>query len=692
MSNNRIWSQPKRRGSLFPLIILFFATSWLSAQVERIEITIRQTVDQGKHYGLAGAYEIMRGKAYFALDPKADQNRVIADLDHVAREPDGLIRYSADFYILKPVEAGKGNGGLLLDIPNRGNPTAFSFNFPDFQLIDTSEPPSPMGDGFLMERGLTVAGLGWQADIDATPSNRMRLYPPVTHAVRGLVRSDAVFSKDVRDMPLGHWGHVAYPATDPENPKNELTVRDSRLGKRTVIPRSQWRFGRWVNNKIVPGKTGIALIEGVFEKGKIYEAVYVSENPPAIGLGMTGVRDFASFLRHDEKSPISVKRIISFGGSQSGRFLRHFLHLGLTTDLEGRPSLDGIYTSVAGAGRGGFNHRFGQPSRAEASFLAFFYPTDLFPFTCLEATDHLTGKRASLLDRAKASGKIPKIVQVNTGYEYWGRAGSLIHATTDGEKDAALHPNERIYHLAGNQHFPGPIPPAHTFLEQANQDLVGRYPTNPVNFLWFERALLIALDRWVAGDAPPPPSKFPTLAQGALIAPEHYNFPAIPGVSAPRAAYRPLLLDFGPDFETKGVIDLQPPKPGEAYRVLVPKVDADGNEIGGLRFPEIEVPVATYVAWNWRAEKIGAPNELVDMAGSFFPFPRTKAEREANGDPRISIEERYANRSDYIGQFTEVALKLIHQRYLLAEDLPKMIRYANALWDLAQRDQPADKP
>ncbi len=674
--------------ALTPLVVGCFFPAL--AGVERIEIVSQEPFAGGKAFGSVGAYEMIMGKLHFVLDPEHLGNQRVTDLRYAPRDERGKVRYMADFYLVRPVDSTRGNGSLLLDICNRGRPTLAGFNFPDYQIHDYSQGGGPAGDGFLMKRGFTLFGLGWQADVPEDRPDLFKLYPlrAVSGAtpIRGLARSDMIFDQEAHTMPLSHWGHVPNPVADPNDSRNVLTVRDSRLGERRVIARDRWQFGRWENGAVTPGLDAIAFPEG-FEKGKIYELVYVSEKPILMGLSMTAVRDAASYLRDHQESPAAVKRVLAFGGSQSGRFLRHFLYQGFHLGLDGKRVVDGVFTSVAGAGRGSFNHRFAQPSRASLPFLTFFFPTDIFPFSGVSQKDSLSGREEGLWRGDLPEETLPKVMQTNTGFEYWGRAASLIHTRVDGKADLELLSNERIYHLASFQHFPGPLPLA-SELDLSFAKIRTAYPMNPLCFLWCERALLMALDAWVRGDATPPPSRMPRLDNQTLMEPGKLDFPAIPGVRAPQKAYEPLLLDYGPDFHSGGIIAHQPPGPGAAYPVLVARVDADGNELGGIRLPEVAVPVATYTPWNWRHPESGAPGELADMAGAMLPFPRTRAERLASGDPRLSLEERYHSREEYIGKYAEAASKLIAEGYLLAEDLPSLIAYANKLWELAREGAP----
>ena len=671
------------------VLLLFSVLALLSAsfaRVTRIEIKSRVVVANGHSFGLAGPYEKIEAKVFFAVDPKNLHNRQIVDLDLAPRNAHGEVEFSADLFLLRPVNMAKGNSTLLLEIPNRGGRGSI------LRIVEGANAAlsstKDFGDGFLLNNGYTLAWLGWQWDVPEKP-DVVRLYAPIARGpngpITGLVRTDYAASEPTKEIPLGHVivgtvGGTSYPVSDPASPLNVLTVRDSPLGQRQVIPRSEWSFSREVDGKLVPDNRTLHLAKG-FEPGRIYELVYVAENPVVSGLGLAAVRDFVSWEKYDSAAVAPVKYAISLGISQSARFLRHFVWQGFNADEDGRQVLDGVMPHVAGAGRGSFNHRFAQASRDAQPFNTLFYPTDLFPFTDLPETDPLTGQTAGLLDQALASKTAPKIFYSNTSYEYWGRAASLIHTSADGTKDAKIPDNVRIYFLAGLEHFSVPFPP-----QQMNlPDLRGQNLPNPNPVQWLWRALITDMREWVVDGTAPPPSTYPHLADGGLVPLDKLAFPKIPGVNLPHEFNHAYHVDYGPEWWTKGIITKEPPVVGQPFVNFVPQVDADGNDRGGVRIPEMAVPLATYTGWNLRSPSIGAPTFRLSFLGSFIPFARTRDEREKNNDPRLSIAERYHDRAQYLGLYTESALELVKQRFLLPQDLPAVVMRGEREWnDLAK--------
>ena len=648
------------------------------ARVTRVEIESQSAVLDGRSFGLVGAYETFSGKLHFAVNPSNPANRIITDIDLGPRNADGEVEFSSDFFLLRPQDMSRANGALLVDIPNRGGKTALGM-FNRSSRVNSPKTERHYGDSFLQREGFTVLFLGWQFD-PPREEGRMRLYTPTARqdgkAIRGLVRADFVVTDRVRHHILSDRNHIAYEVADPEASENVLTVRDSVEAERRAIPREKWRFATVAAGKPVPSRTHVYL-EGGFAPGKIYEVVYLSENPPLVGLGPTAVRDAASYLKYEGSKELgvpqdSLDRTLAYGISQCGRFLRTFLYYGFNEDEQQRRALDGVMAHVAGAGRGSFNHRFAQPSRDAHPYMNFFHPTDIFPFSDRKQTDPITGMTDGLQTHRLKPEFLPKVFYTNSAYEYWGRAASLIHTTLDGKRDIAPLDNTRIYLFASTQHGPAGFPPKQS---------IGQQPDNPMDFTWNMRALLKALDHWVADDVAPPESRYPRLADRTLVSAEDLGFPAIPGVQVSTLVHKAYRADYGPDFYSKGIVTQEPPKIGKAFPVLVPAVDEDGNDRVGIALPELTVPLATYSGWNTFNERSGPTHEISSMKGAFIPFARTKAEREANGDPRPSIGERYLNRDHYLGMIASAALKSADEGYLVPADVPEILRIAGEHWD-----------
>jgi hypothetical protein len=657
------------------LVCLICGIAPLSAKVLRVEVASRTEILNGQAFGSAGAYERIVGRVYFSVSVANIRNRGIVDLDKAVNLRDGEVEFSSDFIAVRPKNPNKANGSLLLEVPNRGRSRIIA-------IVDGGSwnPADDVGDAWLLRNGYTVVSLGWQWD--AAGKDALRFYAPIAKengkTITGLLRGDLMPWKVMDEIPLGHLiigeiGGSEYPVAAPDDARNVLTVRESRNAPRTVIRRSDWEFAHTVEGKLTASDRHIHL-KGGFQQGKIYECVYVVADPVVAGLGFAAVRDFASYAKHDRSAVAPATRVYGEGISQNGRFLRDFLYQGFNADEEGKIALDGVLAHVAGAGRGSFNYRFAQPSRDAQPTSSVFFPTDIFPFTDQAETDPFTQEKAALLSRAKTDNVIPRVFFSNTSYEYWGRAAALIHVTADGKRDAEISPEVRIYHFAGLQHFSGPFPPA-----KGKGDLLGQQPQSPLPIRYFWRAMISNMDAWVRSDTLPPESSYPKVADGTLVPIPGYAFPAIPGVNNPREANEAWRLDFGPNWHD-GILSFQPPKVGQPFPVLVPQVDADGNERDGVRLPEITVPLATYASWNLRDPSIGAPDQRVSFEASYLPFPRTITEREKTGDPRKSIAERYKNRGDYLDQYGRALDELVKDRWILQQDREALLHRAEQEW------------
>jgi hypothetical protein len=662
-------------------VIWFLLTSAIivsvaQARVVRVEITSRADIQDGKPFGNVGPYEKILGRVYFAVDPANLHNRQIVDLDKAPRNAHGEVEFSADLYLLKPKDMAKGNQAVLFEVSNRGGRGILS-------LVNGRD--GEFGDGFLMRQGYTIAWVGWEFDL-SSQGERLRLSAPIAHdpggkEIHGLVRGDFTPAEKRDDWPLGHIllgpdGGNSYAVEDPQSAANVLTVRDTPTAARTKIPRSDWSFAHVVDGKLTPDLHFIHLNTG-FVPGKIYEVVYSSKNPAVVGVGLAAVRDFLSYLKYDPQATAPVKRVYAVGISQSGRFLRHFVYQNFNADEKGRQVMDGVIAHVAGAGRGSFNHRFAQPSRDAQPMSSLFFPTDLFPFTDLPEKDPDTGENAGLLDAASRSHMVPKVFYTNTSYEYWGRAASLIHTTADGKQDAPMALNTRIYFLAGLEHFTAPFPPENRV--GGNPDFTAQQKANPNPIQWYWRALITDMNDWVRNGKEPPPSTYPKIVENTLVPLGNYKFPKLPGVNTPHEVSLAYLLDFGPQWR-QGIVTIDPPRVGAPFGVLVPQSDGDGNDLGGVRLPELQVPLATYTGWNLRDPSIGAPEQRVSFLGSWIPLAKTTEERKKSSDPRLSIAERYKSQEEYMSKFEQAAKKLIEQRFLLQEDLPAILEQGKLEW------------
>ncbi len=658
--------------------------------VTRLEIRTRGLYEDGTAFGDAGAYERIDGSLHFAVDPEHRRNGDIVDLDKAERDAAGMVRFAADFCLLQPIDAGRANRRLLLDVVNRGRKLVpRMINRAPVEPIPTERIPA--GDAFLLRRGWTLAWCGWQWDVHRGAGLMGVEVPQALEAGRPIAGQVLVqFQPNAMesDHLLADRQHRAYPAADEDDPTAVLTVRDSLDGPRTVIQRERWQFAGDDDGRARPDRSRIRLDDG-FEPGRIYEAVYRTDSCPVAGAGLLALRDAAAFLRYgrfgDEEAgnPCAGRIDYAFacGASQTGRLLREFLYLGLNLDEQGRQVFDGLLPTIAGAHRGEFNHRYAQPSvQASRGF------GQLPPFTDDEQTDPFTGSSDGLLARQRALGGVPKIIYTNTAAEYWpgdvsrGDA-SLTHTVHTGHTDPVgvrdLEPPDevRIYYYAGTQHTAGALPPASLNPLDGTR---GAHSFNVTDYSLLNRAALVNLERWVTAGEQPPASLFPRLDDGtaATIAQVLETIGSIPGAVLPDPALlaSSRRIDLGPDAG-RG-IGRFPALLGEPYTTYVSAVDADGNETAGIRLPSVLLPVATYTGWNPRHPSTGGAGQIVMMLGSTLPFPATAADRESTGDPRRSIAERYGDGEEYLARARAAARALAAQGYLLPDDVETAARQA----------------
>lgn len=611
----------------------------------------------GISFGDVGPYEMWRGRFAGRLDPAHPLNSGIVNLGAAPVDDDGLVRYECDICLLRPADPARGNGALLYDVVNRGNKVALHcFNdaprdgvLPPAMAVNDPATEADAGNGFLMRQGFSVLWSGWQGVGVPEGDGFMRARLPVASIggapIVGVSREEYVFEHG--ESPA--LAPLTYPAAEAGQARCSLTVRQRARDARTELPPDRWRF---VSEHAIE----IDRPDG-FDASAIYEFIYLARDPAVLGIGFAAVRDLVSAVKDDP----AIDRALGFGMSQAGRFLRDFVYQGFNEDLSGRRVFDGILPSMAGARRTFTNHAFGQPGRFSRQHEDRLFPHDQFPFSYATTTDPVSGRTDGLLARCLAADTCPKVVQTESSSDFFhGRASLLV---TDGLGTPIPVPeNVRLYHFASVQHGGG----------GATANLARHFPftrheLNPADITEVHRALLLALDRWVADGTLPPDSRFPGVEDGSLVpAGEGYGFPDIPGVS-----YRALVnelceLDYG----------TQPPEPipGRDYTVLVPSIDADGNEVAGIRVPEVAVPRGTHTGWAPRRAGY-AEDELIAL-GAFFPFARTRAERETSGDPRLSLEERYPTHEDYVRRIAEAARDLCREGLLLEEDVERIMAAA----------------
>lgn len=628
----------------FLIVALIFAQSAFAKLVDvRVENRAEFTFDNKQ-------FEALQGQFSFEFDPSHPENQKVVDLDRAPRNEQGQVEAVSDFFLIQP-KAESDRKGMLIEISNRGSKASLRYfnQAPRSGLPTTVES---MGDGLIQRLGLSMLWVGWQPDVKLAPENMNVVLPNV--AVDGLVRSDWTLDVDQTRLSVAHREQidVIYHADLSKQTDAYLTVRQGRNALKTIVPKNQWRFS----------EQGDAIL-GKFGPG-IYELVYPAKEGLVIGLGQALIRDTAEYVKTQD-SPYFVPKTLAFGVSQTGRWLRHFLYQGFNKTESGKIAFDGMLIHTAGAGRGSFNHRYAQPSRDAHRMSAFFYPTDLFPFTSQSVPHPLTGQPQGLLSHL-SNDYLPKLYVTNTGYEYWGRAAGLIH-TYEGN-DVAPHPNERIFHLASGQHFVESQQGLKPILDHNGHDQ-SYYQGNPLNFLVSLRALLSSLTQWVVDpQASPLENHIPSFKQGSLINVADYELPEfLSGLKKPASPHTAFLLDYGPRW-SQGIVDNVPPRILAEFVPPVPAVDQYGNEIGGVRHPLLDAPLATFLPWVVRDASF-ANDEMQDFRGSLKLMSKSVA---------LST---YKTWDGYLTALQPFIKHSISNKTLLAEDEVKVKAQAKWLWE-----------
>jgi hypothetical protein len=611
----------------------------------RIEITDREIFAGGARFGTVGAYERITGIAHGEVDPADASNARIVDLEHAVRRPDGKVVYDTDVFILRPLDPARGNGALLYEVNNRGMKLLAGTLMgaqPELEnpLRILTDPRSArdMGDGLLLQQGFTLVWSGWDPNAPRAQGG-LAMHAPL------VLERGAPVERTIRDefmpdplQPTGPWFHLSYPAVSLDNQAASLTMRWREREPGVPLARDRWRF--------VDARTVELLPAGTLPRnGALYELHYRATGSQVAGLGLAATRDVIAHLRHGADSPTpGVTRTLAFGASQSARFLRAFVAMGFNRDERAQRVFDGMLLYIGGSGKVFLNDRFSQPSRTNTQYSDHFYPDFSFPYSVARMNDAAGRDEAGVL---QGDGSDPCFIEVNTSTEYWQKGASLISTNPQGTHDVALPATARAYFLCGLAHAPVAL---------AQSEV--RYPVNLLSSMYVLRALLLRLDAWVARGECPPPSVLPRIAEHTLVRRAELRWPAIAGLSAPD----------GPN-PAQQIADWVEPRAadGAQPQVLVPQVDADGMDLGGLRMPEVAVPLGTALGWNlYRGdERMG---QMAGLVGSFIAFARTRAERLAHHDPRPSLEERYADKDDYVGRFRQAVEILVRQGFVRQDD------------------------
>jgi hypothetical protein len=660
----------------------------MAANKVRLEIDKREPFAGGGTFGDVGAYERLLGKAYFAIDPNEKGLPSIIDLELAPRNSDGLVEFSATLDIVKPVDLDKGNRRVFYEFSNRGGRGLASFNYGTG--LDMTAPEYA-GDGFLMRQGYTLVWSGWQGDLIDRGTNVVADLPFAMQDgkhIRGRVRQEFnPMAENILSVGVSAGAERGpdvqpYPVITRETAT--LTMRQNETDPRVPVAESDWDLAK---AKVVEGKVELTpsdidlYIKGGFKPGWIYEFIYDTEGSRVMNLGFLGIRDLLSMIRNEDQddagnlNPLAghVDMVYGTGGSLSGRVIREYVYEGWNEDVEGRKVFDAVHTHT-GSGRLLMNQRFAQVGRYPRQHEEHSWPSEYYPFTFNAVPDPFTERNEGLWQRPATD---PLVIHLHTEGDYWVRHVSTSHTNPLDASDVDIPENARMYHLTGAPHMVRAID---------DPDWIGQLTPNAISAIPFRRAVLTMLDKWATDGEAPPKSLLPMTGEGTLVKAEEVlaTYPKLSGVNLPKGPSRLPRYNYGPEYETRGIMSVFPPEPipGEEYPLRVPQIDADGNSLAGLFYPDIAVPLGTYNGWSLRKEGFAAGEQWMNT-GSFVPFARTKTEREANGDSRLSIEERYASHGAYVAAVQQVCDARLSEGLMIQEDAERF----NAA---AQKNNPLD--
>lgn len=668
------------------LVAVLVTASSLEARVVRLVVEKRRPLAEGKSFGASGPYERVEGTAVFEVDPQDPLNRVIVNIEKAPRNAARRVQFTAPFVILKPVDLSKGNRKILYGINNRGNAIEIPFHTLPTQGNNT---PADAHDGLLFRLGYSFVDAGWAGDIASTDTRLGANLPvaiqadgrPIVSPIR-IEYQGAGFT-----LPLkGNANFRSYETADTNTARSTLTVRQGVGGARTEVPRDRWAFGRCPMGRasLIPTPLDLCVFDGL-KDGQVFELTYPAKNPWVMGLAYAVTRDLASFLRNDAKddagnpnpvavdgAAVGVRRVYGLGTSSTGMYLREFLYLGFNEDEGHRKVFDAVRILIPGTHRLFANVEFSDPnvySRQDQH--SDFLSHSLAPFTYAVTTDPISGLRDGILKRPATD---PLVFHVDSANEFWQMNASLnVH---DGRGQTVPIPdNVRLYFVSSHAHVGGTgVGAMPTATNQC------AFPVNgALSYNALLRALVVAMDEWADKGVAPPPSRYPTIAAGTLVTRQEAEaaFPRIPGARFPAALNEVHALDYGASFTSKGGRVTTTPRKGPVYALRVPKPDADGLDLGGVRMLDVAVPVGTNTGWN-----LWAPgpkeNDLCGLTGSFFAFPRTAADRGTSGDPRRSLEERYSTHAGFVAAVETAARGLVAERFLLEDDARTLVATAEA--------------
>jgi hypothetical protein len=655
------------------------------ARTTQIQILTRGTAFGGHSFAGVGQYEFITGIATGEVDPNDPRNAIITDIQLAPKNAQGHVVYQHNFYILQPLDPSKGNHKMAYEPPNRGSKTYQQLNNTP---IGTDDPAAltdaaALDDSFLWTRGYTTVWSGWENHLG--PLNG--LTATASLPIAGTDPNNPITGPAYEYIVTGAASFsLAYPPASLDQSKAVLTHRVHLDDPAVPVPSSGWAYTS-APDRANPGTTipnrAIKLTTGNFVSNDIYEFSYTAKNPTVNALGLAAIRDFNSFLRFASSddsgtpNPISshIDRVYTETVSQPARTLNDFTHLGFNEDESHRKVFDGMLQWVGAADGLNMNYRWSETTRTNRNRQELLYLEGLYPFANVPTFDPISGTSDWRYKRCEETHTCPIAMEFYSANEFWVKAASLMSTDPTGKVDLPDHPLTRLYLLSSKQHA-GPGDPTS---KGVCQQLL-----NPLDSAPVQRALWTDMDEWSLSGIEPPLSQVPTLRDHTLVLPlpqEAVGFPHIPGVTYTGLKTTRYRFNYGPDFYKTFVPTINPPVTappyednpanGAIYPSYVPTTDSDGNDIAGIRLPELVVPLATYTGWALRSGVWA--NDGCESSGQYIPFKATRTDRLAAGDPRSSVQERYPSFGLYRSQVITAVDNLVRNRFLICDDTQDMV-------------------
>ena len=677
-----------KRQYFFGLALALFYIGSTNAGVTHLEINKTISIGQGKTFGDGGSYEKISGVAYFEISPGHKRNKTIADITRTTVNEAGNVTFSADFEILRPVDPQKASGTLFLEAPAQGEKLSFGLMHDVEQNVDLNSihETTDLGNAFLMERGHTIAWIAWQANVEKINNRMTTKFPLVLDAgqpMTGFVITEfngrSFKEKNPFTLPLSGREFIkSFPAKsiNKEAANASLFVMESgslgasstEVGKGEQVPSDQWQFAYCPDGWPGQPSTEYICVKNSFLKNRNYHLIYEAVESPVMGLGLATTRDFISYLKYGSKDSSSnrhptakLEQVICQGIGHGARYLRDFLYQGFNVDENNKKVCDGMSIHGAGVEKTYLNYRFSQPYRISTQHSERFIPDVNFPRQYSVRVNPFLKFPDGILKRPAFD---PYIFHSDTSTEYWQSRASLVGASEGASMDFSESSKVRRFLISSTESYNR----SGSFGHSGFADRQCFFPSNTIHIGPIMRALIVNLEQWITKKGEPLDSMYPRISDGTLVEAETMFLPSVVKHNFRGALNGSGDMEFGPRVKfNRGMVDSLIPQVIARHKVLVPAVDEFGHDIAGIRHPNIEVPMGTYLGWNIRTTEFGG-GDLCDEYGSFLPLSMSREDAIAINDSRPALLAIYPDYAAYVIKLRKAIENLVLQRLLLEED------------------------